>query len=276
MLPITVERTMQALCQSLSLNYPNLLSVYLYGSVALGDYIEGSSDIDFIAVLKDPPSAASIQTIAAAHQEAATQFPQMEIMGAYVLESDLGMPHSHVHPLVTYYEGQLHTDGSGSDLNPITWWILKHHGVQVYGPPQPLKYEADMRTVVKYVIGNLNTYWAGWINRLDLQLTSGSNLVPQMDVTAQLDEAVEWCTLGMLRQLYTVHKHDIKSKVEAGYYGIATVPAQWHDLINEAIHIKRRLPTRYYHSNEQRLIDLVTLLRYIQSEANRAYEAFPS
>ncbi|WP_127529604.1 nucleotidyltransferase domain-containing protein [Paenibacillus kobensis] len=275
MLPLTVEETMQALCLALRLNGSNLVSVYLYGSVALGDYIEGSSDIDFIAVLKEAPSATGVQSIAAAHEQVANQFPQIDIMGSYVLESDLYQPDSHIQALLTYYDKQLHTDGCGSDLNPVTWWIVKHHGIRVYGPVLPLNVEADMRTVVEYVIQNLNTYWAGWVDRLEHQLASG-NMTDHTDATAQLDEAVEWCTLGMLRQLYTIQAHDIKSKIEAGHYGITIIPPRWHELIYEAIHIKRRQPERYYHSNEQRLTDLVALLRYIQLEANRAYEAFPS
>ncbi|MHA6530795.1 nucleotidyltransferase domain-containing protein [Paenibacillus sp. BAC0078] len=234
MLPQVVERTMNTLCDSLSVNNSNIISVYIYGSVALGDYIEGSSDIDFIAILCEPLNMSDIQAISAAHKEVENEFPQ-------------------------------------ADINPITWWILKNHGIKVYGSEQSFNYEIEIKSLLGYVIDNLNYYWVTWIERLEKQLTLKS-LSDQDSVTKQLDESVEWCTLGMLRQLYTIKEHKIKSKVEAGYYGITTVPQQWHRLIYEAINIKRLRPERYYCSNEKRLTDLVALLRYIHLEANRVFD----
>ncbi|MEC0092038.1 nucleotidyltransferase domain-containing protein [Paenibacillus macquariensis] len=267
MLPQVVERIMNKLCHSLGVNNSNIVSVYIYGSVALGDYIEGSSDIDFIAILRDPPNKSDIQTISKAHNEVENEFPQADIMGAYLFVNDLGKPESEISSLVTYYNKQVHTNGYGADINPITWWILKNHGIKVYGTEQSLNYEVEIKPLVGYVIENLNTYWVSMIDRLEKQLTS-INLEDQESIVKQLDQAVEWCTLGMLRQLYTIKEHNIKSKVEAGYYGITTIPQQWHGLIYEAISIKRLLPDRYYYSNEQRLTDLVSLLRYIHLKAN--------
>lgn len=268
MIPKIVEKTMNTLCNALARNNSNIESVYLYGSVALGDFIEGSSDIDFITILREAPTKSDIVVISAAHKELENILPETDIMGAYLLRSDLGKPQREITSLVTYYDRQVHTNGFGADINPITWWILKNHGIRVYGSPQILDYEVDIQAVVKYVINNLNTYWASWIHRLENQRTQ-IHLADAESVTKQLDEAVEWCTLGMLRQLYTLQEQDIKSKVQAGYYGITVLPQQWHELIYEAIYIKRQLPQRYYHSNEKRLTDLVALLRYIHAEANR-------
>ncbi|MCS7462722.1 DUF4111 domain-containing protein [Paenibacillus doosanensis] len=270
MIPQVVEKAMSMLCNYLDIKHSNIDSMYLYGSVALGDYIEGSSDIDFIATLRNPPAMSDIETISAAHKKLEDEFPQIDIMGAYLLASDIGKPQDEISSLITYYNKQVHTDGFGSDINPITWWILKNHGIKVYGSTQSLHYETGIKPLAKYVIENLNTYWVSWINRLDKHLTV--NNLSDQEVTRQSDEAVEWCALGMLRQLYTLKEHDIKSKVEAGYYGITIIPQQWHELIYEAINIKRRLPERYYLSNEKRLTDLVALLRYIHLEANRAFD----
>jgi len=272
MLPQIVERTMNRLCNSLVRRGLNIHSVYIYGSVALGDFIEGSSDIDFVAILREPPTMSDIETISAAHTEVESEFPQTDIMGTYLLMSEDGQPQSD--NLITYYNKQVHIDGFGADINPITWWILKNHGIQVYGSTQPFNYAVETKTLAHYVIENLNTYWAGWISRLENQQQAIANVSDQKQVTKQLDEAVEWCTLGMLRQLYTLKEHGVKSKVQAGYYGITIIPPQWHGLIHEAIHIKRLLPQRYYHSNEQRLTDLVALLRYIHVEANRVFDTY--
>ncbi|WP_019909813.1 nucleotidyltransferase domain-containing protein [Paenibacillus sp. HW567] len=268
MLPQVVERTMKKLCDSLSVKNFNIAAVYIYGSVALGDYIEGSSDIDFIAILREPLNISDIQAISAAHREVENVFPQADIMGAYLLDNDLGKPQSEISPLITYYNKHVHSNGYGADINPITWWTLKNHGIKVFGSEQSLNYEVEIKSLLGYVIDNLNNYWVTWIERLEKQLL----LSDQERFTKQLDESVEWCTLGMLRQLYTIKEHNIKSKVEAGYYGITTVPQHWHRLIYEAINIKRLRPERYYCSNEKRLTDLVALLRYIHLEANRVFD----
>ncbi|WP_253187256.1 nucleotidyltransferase domain-containing protein [Paenibacillus sp. GP183] len=124
---------MNKLCCSLNRNTSNIESVYIYGSVALGDYIEGSSDIDFIAILREQPSISDIQAISAAHEEVENGIPNTDIMGAYLLINDLGKPGSEISSLLTYYNKQLHADGRGADINPITWWILKNHGIRIYG-----------------------------------------------------------------------------------------------------------------------------------------------
>lgn len=271
MLPKVVECTMDKLSKALSHNNLSIESIYLYGSIALGNFIEGTSDIDFIIIVREPLNESSIQAISVAHQEVENEFPLTDMMGAYILANDVGKPLGEMDFVITYYNKQVHSNGYGADINPITWWILKNDGIKVYGSDMSLDYDADIKILVEYVVANLNTYWISWINRLEEQLTI-SQFYDQESVTKQLDEAVEWGTLGMLRQLYTVKEHAIKSKVQAGHYGITTIPEQWHKLIYEAIHIKQLSDDRLYNNNEKRLTDLVALLRYIHLEANRIYE----
>jgi predicted nucleotidyltransferase len=263
MLPPIVEKKMNKLCSSLSVRTGNIQSIYVYGSVALGDFIEGTSDIDFIVVLKHIPDEADIQAISEAHVEVEAEIPGTVIMGAYLLEDDLGRPADDISTLLTYYNNKLQTNHTGADVNPITWWILKNHGIRVCGAELSFSYDLETNSMIKYVIENLNTYWVSNIERLENQLLSEQEIPVE-----QLDEAVEWCTLGMLRQLYTIRKQDIKSKAEAGYYGLETMPPRWHGLIQEAIHIKRLRPDRCYTSQLERITDLIALLRYIHSEAN--------
>jgi hypothetical protein len=250
--------------------YANIEAIFLYGSVALGGYIEGSSDIDFIAILGEPLSDSVIQSISIVHQQLENIYPQTDIMGAYFLKSDIGKSQNEISTLLTYYDKKIHTNGYGADINPITRWTIKHYNLQVYGATEAFNYEIGVKLLLTYVIENLNSYWVGWIERLEEQLKITHKIDSPMN-TKLLDEVVEWCTLGMLRQLYTLKEHDIKSKVEAGYYGISILPEQWHELIYEAINIKQLLPERYYHSSEKRLSDLIALLRYIWIEANRVY-----
>lgn len=273
MLPISVEKTINTLCSSFSARAIKVESIYLYGSIALRDYIEGSSDIDFVAIVAQSPTPSDIQAITAAHEEVELAIPNTDMMGAYILLEDIGKNPSEIKPLFTYYDRQLHTSGWGADINPITWWILRKHGIKVYGSELTFSCDIAVNDLLDYVIRNLNSYWLGWIEKLDNQLESDSLSEAAVSV-AQLDEAVEWCTLGMLRQWYTIREHDITSKVGSGFYGMKQLPDKWHGLIHEAITIKQRQPKHHYTSQLDRLADLVALLKFIHGEANRSYNLF--
>ncbi|MBP2001983.1 putative nucleotidyltransferase [Paenibacillus shirakamiensis] len=270
MLPDVVERSMRKLCTSLVMNNFNVEAVYIYGSVALGDYIEGSSDIDFITLLRELPSNTDIHILSNIHAEIDQEFPDLEMMGAYIHVDDVGKSQDEMNAFWTYYDKKVHSDGYAADINPVTWWILQHYGIRLYGLSHSFHFEIRVKALMDYVVGNLNTYWINWIERLEEQLRS-SFISDEESMKKKMDEAVEWCTLGMLRQLYTLKEQAVKSKVEAGLYGLAIIPNSWHSLIHEAIHIKRLETERYYNSNEARLKDLVELLRYIHSEANRIF-----
>ncbi|MBA2941128.1 DUF4111 domain-containing protein [Paenibacillus sp. CGMCC 1.16610] len=271
MVPALVEQTMHQLIHSLNTRTSNITAIYLYGSVALKDYIEGSSDIDFIAIVREPFSQTDVQAIIEAHKEVEAAIPNTDIMGAYILFEDLNRKQGDIKPLLTYFDKQIHRDGRGADLNPITWWIVKKHGIRVYGSEITFNYDLDKDTLLSYVINNLNSYWSGWITRLEQKLQTVLEAQQELE-SQQLDQAIEWCALGMLRQLFTLKEQDISSKVGAGRYGLQHVPDKWHGIIEEAIAIKRLQPNRLYSSQMERLTDLIALLKFIQLEANRVYE----
>lgn len=135
----------------------------------------------------------------------------------------------------------------------------------MYGENIDFNYNLPFDSLIDYVKWNMNTYWVGWIDRLS------EKVAIRIDQSSkpELEEAVEWCVLGMLRQLYTIHEHDVTSKLGAGEYGLLIIPGRWHGLIREAISIKRRKPISAYESQEVRLHDLVELLRFIHKECSR-------
>ncbi|KIL42194.1 hypothetical protein SD70_03005 [Gordoniibacillus kamchatkensis] len=261
---------MNRLAESLAARLPGALeAIYLYGSTALGAYVEGSSDIDFIAVVRRAPARSDMQAIAEAHGEIERELAGTDLMGAYITRNDLGKQPPELSGFLTYFNKQLHDDGTGADLNPVTWWVLQKHGIRVYGDDVPFAYEVPEDKLADYVIDNMNTYWAGWIDRL---AQHESKQPAELDTQAQrLDQAVEWCVLGMLRQLYTVSECGVTGKIGAGTYGLTVLPERWHPLIREAMAIKRRRAEREYGSQQARLRDLVELLRAIRTEGNRIY-----
>ncbi|TBL75757.1 nucleotidyltransferase domain-containing protein [Paenibacillus thalictri] len=272
MLPEIVGKTMSALCGCLEARLPGVVeSVYVYGSAALGAYIEGSSDIDFIAVTGRSLSSWEVEAVADVHREMERLFPDADIMGAYIVSEQVGKQPEKNDPVLTYFNKTLHIDGTGADLNPITWWVLKRHGICVYGRKASFAYEISAGELAKYVIGNMNSYWAGWIDRL--QQPDVSDVLQSSATAKRLDQAVEWCVLGMLRQYYTINEGDVTSKIGAGTYGLAKLPEKWHPLIREAVSIKLQKPEREYESQLLRHKDLVDLLQEIVTASNEQYKA---
>lgn len=264
MLPEYIAMVMDKLCKSLETRLPDTVkSVYLYGSTALHAYIAGSSDIDFLAIVNRTLTPSDLSLILEAHQVVELNVPGLDIMGAYIKQEDLGE-----FPLVpTYHDKILQPDGGG-DLNPVTWWVLRKYGICVYGEHVSFNYDISPDQLVQYVIENMDTYWVGWINRLEQKINS-TNLSDQTVPLEQLDFAVEWCTLGMLRQYYTIRERDVTSKTGAGEYGLTLFPQRWHGLIREAVSIKRKKPVREYASQMNRLADLTEFLRLIHTESHR-------
>ena len=240
-------------------------AIYLYGSIALDAYIEGSSDIDFIVIVNNELTDRDIKLLAEVHSALEALFPKLDIMGAYIREKDLGKRFGEIPQLINYYNKVLDPEGRGADINPITWWILKSRGIYVYGENIDFNYDLHLESLVDYVKWNMNIYWVGWIDRLSEKAT----IRIDQNSKLELDGAVEWCALGMLRQLYTIQEHDVTSKIGAGEYGLKKLPERWHGLIQEAISIKAGKPISAYESQEVRLHDLVELLQFIQRECNR-------
>lgn len=90
MLPLVVEKTMDKLCISLRENNVKIESVYMHGSIALGD---------FIAIVEEPYTMSDIEAISAAHQEVENEFPHTDITGAYLIKSDIGKPQGDISSL---------------------------------------------------------------------------------------------------------------------------------------------------------------------------------
>lgn len=277
MIPSNVEPAVRMWCRALEAALPDRLeSVYLYGSIALGAYVEGSSDVDFIAFVKRPLSVEDLAAIAGIHETVDQAWPGLQFMGSYIRREDAFKEGGAIGAFPSYFYGRLHPNGEHADLNPVTWWMMKKHGLCVHGTDMPFADEVSAETLARYVIGNMNTYWAQQIGRLEQRLRALQDGADEL-TPGLLDEAAEWCVLGMLRQHYTIARRDVTSKLGAGAYGLAQVPERWHGLIREALAVKRREPWRLYGSQLARLRDLTALLRFIETDANRLYtELYPS
>lgn len=140
-LPPFVKTVLDDYSSLIEKHLPNRIEgIYLYGSIALGAYIENSSDIDFISVVNHPLNNEEIKIVSEIHQTVLSKYPKSDMMESYLQWADLGKDETKIQPYPYFYEGKIHCAGT-CDINPVTWWVLKHYGINLLGPsPKSLQF----------------------------------------------------------------------------------------------------------------------------------------
>lgn len=261
-MPVSVQTVLNEYIALLHERLPNTLEgLYLQGSIALNAYVNDSSDIDFITVINRRLSEVEVRILSEIHKTIAGKYEKPEMDGVYIMWKDIGKLEADDDNYPYYNEGTL---GYGAYFNSITWWILKTNGVSIIGPePSALKFEIDSQHLVSYVIENMNTYWAGRVQRIENAM--GNKLYPP---TSEIDDEIEWSVLGLLRQHYTLKEHDIISKLGAGEYALLHMPMEWHPIIKEAINIRKGMKIKIFTSDEERINMALQFSKYIIQYCN--------
>lgn len=231
---------------------PGLITgLYLHGSIALGAFNESLSDIDFVAFLDHRATTAETKALRWIHQAVATAYPRWLLEGSYLQWNDLGQLGENVSPGIVHHDGKF-VENEIFDINSVTWWTLKNHGIALVGPqPQELHFEVDWDLLITRMKENHNSYWAAFTVR------------PRRIAWLLYDDGIEWTVLGVLRQYFTFVANDITSKSGAGEYALAHLPARWHRLISEALRIRQGQCGSLYDSKVVRAADCYNFLRYI-------------
>lgn len=161
--PMQVQKILNDYITLFQNKLPNILEgFYLHGSIALDAYINGCSDIDFMAVVNRSLTEEDAKVIAALHKELNRQYKDTGMDGCYLLVEDIGKKQSEVKGCLNVNEGK--TNWGNDHINPITWWILKNKGMTILGPDvTTYSFHVDESALGEYVLGNMNSYWS---NRL--------------------------------------------------------------------------------------------------------------
>src|SRR5215216_5188344 len=137
------------------------VGMYLYGSLASGDFNPSTSDIDFLVVTKDILSDETIAKLEEMHKQTwATSVKRAgELEGSYVPRELIRRHDPNGAPCPTVNEGTFFLDRRGSD------WIIQRHvireqGVIVEGPdPKTLIDFVSPDDIRGAVMGILNEWW---------------------------------------------------------------------------------------------------------------------
>ena len=115
----------------------SLVGLYVYGSLATGDFEPEVSDIDLIAVLRDQPDEALFRRLEVMHAALARTEPQWDdrIEVDYVSAQGLAHCRTHSTTIVRISPGEpLHVIEAGRDFL-LDWYPARADGIALEGPP---------------------------------------------------------------------------------------------------------------------------------------------
>lgn len=265
-IPIQVQNILSEYISLFHEHIPNALEgLYLHGSIALNAYINGSSDIDFIAIVNVHLTEEEVKILSNIHRDLKSKYKKTGMDGCYLLWEDIGKKQTEIKKCLYVNEGKI--GWSNHVINPITWWILRDKGISIIGPKiTSFNFDVDESVLADYVLNNMNTYWQNRMNTI-ARFKRIMLLLPNKLV----DQEVQWSITGMLRQYYTLKEHEIISKVDASKNAMNYMPERWHNIINEALSIREGLDIRYCNSKKQRINDTIQCMNYILNYCNNSY-----
>ena len=196
----------------------SLVGLYLYGSLATGDFEEHVSDIDLIAVLTDVPDASLVPRLREMHARFADDHRGWDdrIEVDYVSSRGLAECRTRTTTIARISPGEpLHLIEAGRDFL-LDWYPARRDGVALVGPPLdsliPPIPEREYRDEAL-------AYLAGFRDRFDEDASARSQA---------------YAILTMCRGFYSITGRERLSKREAGLRARRDFP-RWGALIDRAL-----------------------------------------
>jgi hypothetical protein len=197
-----------------------VVGIYLVGSVALGDYRPGRSDIDTVTVLRRELNHSDDESLVNIH----------DALSTWAGENALAYDTTYV-PLpwlakapdpdaVTPFslDGRLRLGEAAPQLVPPTWLELSR-SVRVLGPdPKDLDVVLDVVGLRTWTLGNLQGYWARTAADVRAAVKDRSPDAPARG------DGVTWLVLGAPRLHATLTTGEVVSKSAAGDYAAERWP----------------------------------------------------
>lgn len=200
----------------------SFVGLYLYGSLASGDFNPATSDIDFLVVTTDEIPTELVSELEKMHIRlwASDLKWAQKLEGAYIPQQDIRRYGLNNLPRPCINEGNFYLAPQGSD------WIIQRHiireqGVVLAGPdPQTLIDPVTPEDIRWSVLTYLNGWWA-----------------PMVDEPKRLrsSEYQAYAIVTMCRTLYTLQHGTIASKPVSAQRAMETLGEAWAGLIEEAL-----------------------------------------
>lgn len=199
------------------------VGMYLYGSLALGDFVPERSDIDFLVVTDNELSDDLVSELCLMHEGIAADGSRWsrELEGSYIPKASLRRydPANARHPHIDR-EGTLQVEQHDSD------WVIQRHvlrewGVTLAGPPPHTLIDPISQDDLRAALVALMRGWWGPMRHDPFRLRHS-------DYQA-------YAVLTMCRVLYTMQHGTIVSKSVAARWAQEALAARWRPLIERAL-----------------------------------------
>ena len=204
-----------------------LVGMYLYGSLATGDFNPETSDIDFLVVTTSSLSDKTLADLEDMHHRLWKSGLKWaaKLEGSYIPKRDIRRHDPRSGPCPTVNEGQFYLDQRGSD------WIIQRHviresGIVLAGPdPKTLIDPVSPNDIRKAVKGVLQEWW-----------------FPMLENPTWLQKhGVEYhafAILTMFRAIYALEHGTIVSKPEAARWAQKKLGGEWSQVIEQALNFQ--------------------------------------
>jgi hypothetical protein len=198
------------------------VGLYLYGSLASGDFKPARSDIDFLVVTTGELPAGIVSALVSMHTHlwATGSKWALKLEGTYITQVALRRYNPDDGPFPCVNEGKFYLARHEND------WMLQRHvlresGTVVAGPDiRPLIDPVSPEELRAGVLGYLREWW-----------------LPKLQNPQRLQsrEYQVYATLSMCRALYTLQHSRVASKTESARLAQQTLGTRWTGLIDRAL-----------------------------------------
>jgi len=212
-----------------------VIGFYLTGSVPLGDYRPGRSDIDGVAVVSGPVDSSVLRGV----HEQLPLAPAFDV--TYVTSADLAVAPDNSKPLVFTQDGLFREVPAGGPVSPVLWSELARQSIAVRTAPDLVVHD-DQEALEAFTRENLTTYW---VSQFD-QLESGAAGKPDDEVVP--DWVLPWVMLGVPRLHALLATGNIISKTAAGLHALVAFP-QWAPLLNRCLDHRAGKPNTFTYTD---------------------------
>jgi predicted nucleotidyltransferase len=201
-----------------------LVGMYIFGSLASGDFDPETSDIDFLVVTTSTLPDKTIADLEIMHHHLWNSGLDWarKLEGSYIPKREIKRHNPRIGPCPTVNEGRFYLDTPGSD------WIIQRHivreqGVILAGPDPKTLIDpvsaADLRRAVR---GVLYEWWFPMLEDPTWLREHGS-------------EYHAFAILTMCRALYTLENGSTVSKSDAAHWVQGKLGEDWSRVIDQAL-----------------------------------------